>query len=92
MDENETNGFEVDLDSEAILSCVVSTSGSDDKKKHNTCFTSGTVFLQRGSYSHFDLNNYLRLQVCVSCHTYFCASVTLQYFITLIGPMDINIM
>jgi len=50
MDVNETNGFEVDLDSEAILSCVVTTSGSDDdKKKHNTCFTSGAIFLQRGA-------------------------------------------
>jgi len=50
MDVSETNGFEVDLDSEAVLSCVVTTSGSDDQeKKHNTCFTSATIFLQRGS-------------------------------------------
>jgi len=49
MDVSETNGFEVDLDSEAILSCVVTTSGSDDEKKHNTCYTSGAVFLQRGA-------------------------------------------
>merc|ERR1719464_351558 len=50
MDVSETNGFEVDLDSEAVLSCVVTTSGSDDQvKKHNTCFTSATIFLQRGA-------------------------------------------
>ena len=49
MDVSETNGFEVDLDSEAVLSCVVTTSGTDDsEKKHNTCFTSATLFLQRG--------------------------------------------
>merc|ERR1711935_775605 len=50
MDVSETNGFEVDLDSEAVLSCVVTTSGSDDQeKKHNTCFTSAALFLQRGT-------------------------------------------
>jgi len=50
MDVSETNGFEVDLDSEAVLSCVVTTSGTDDsEKKHNTCFTSATLFLQRGA-------------------------------------------
>jgi len=49
MDVSETNGFEVDLDSEAILSCVVTTSGSDDSKKHNTCYTSAALFLQRGA-------------------------------------------
>ena len=52
MDVSETNGFEVDLDSEAVLSCVVTTSGSDDQvKKHNTCFTSAALFLQRGKVS-----------------------------------------
>ena len=52
MDVSETNGFEVDLDSEAVLSCVVTTSGTDDsEKKHNTCFTSATLFLQRGKVS-----------------------------------------
>jgi len=49
MDVSETNGFEVDLDSEAILSCVVTTSGTDDSKKHNTCYTSAALFLQRGA-------------------------------------------
>ena len=72
MDVSETNGFEVDLDSEAVLSCVVTTSGSDDQvKKHNTCFTSATIFLQRGKVSqsiwvglHIYLNSaYLKSQI-----------------------------
>ena len=62
MDVSETNGFEVDLDSEAVLSCVVTTSGSDDQvKKHNTCFTSATIFLQRGKVSQ---------SIWVGLHTY----------------------
>ena len=58
MDVSETNGFEVDLDSEAVLSCVVTTSGTDDsKKKHNTCFTSATIFLQRGKVSYISFSS-----------------------------------
>lgn len=49
LDENETNGYEIDLDEEPVLSCVVSTSGKEDVKKHNTCFTSGVIYLQTGN-------------------------------------------
>ena len=51
MDVSETNGFEVDLDSEAVLSCVTTSGTDDSKKKHNTCFTSAALFLQRGKVS-----------------------------------------
>merc|ERR1712051_1161200 len=72
MDVSETNGFEVDLDSEAVLSCVVTTSGSDDQvKKHNTCFTSATIFLQRGALLNVRDNEAGRYSLLHSKGTFF---------------------
>ena len=48
LDVHETNGYEVEVDDEATLSCVISTSGDENTKKHNTCHTSGVFYLQRG--------------------------------------------
>jgi len=50
LDVHDTNGFEINVDDEATMSCVTSTLGQDEEtKKHNTCHTSGVLFLQRGS-------------------------------------------
>lgn len=49
LDVNETNGFEIDVDDEATMSCVTSSFGDKETKKHNTCHTSAVIFLQRGS-------------------------------------------
>lgn len=49
LDAHIINGFEINVDNEATLSCVVSSHGLKDKKKHNTCHTSGVIYLQRGS-------------------------------------------
>ena len=51
LDVHDTNGFEVDVDDEATMSCVTSTHNGDQEtetKKHNTCHTSAVLFLQRG--------------------------------------------
>ena len=54
MDVHDTNGFEINVDDEATMSCVTSTLGQDEEtKKHNTCHTSGVLFLQRGNYIYF---------------------------------------
>merc|ERR1711953_297556 len=50
MDVNPTNGFEVDVDDEAVISCVTtSTSQEEEAKQHNTCHTSAVLWLKRGS-------------------------------------------
>ena len=50
LDVHDTNGFEINVDDEATMSCVTSTLGQDEEtKKHNTCHTSGVLFLQRGN-------------------------------------------
>ena len=49
MDVNPTNGFEVDVDDEAVISCVTtSTSQEEEAKQHNTCHTSAVLWLKRG--------------------------------------------
>jgi len=50
MDVNPTNGFEVDVDNEAIVSCVTTSTGQEEEaKQHNTCHTSAVLWLKRGS-------------------------------------------
>lgn len=48
LDSHETNGFEINVDNDATLSCVVTTSGDEETMKHNTCHTSGVIYLQKG--------------------------------------------
>ena len=49
MDVNPTNGFEVDVDNEAIVSCVTTSTGQEEEaKQHNTCHTSAVLWLKRG--------------------------------------------
>ena len=51
LDANPTNGFEVDVDNEAIISCVTTSTGKgeEDEKQHNTCHTSAVLWLKRGT-------------------------------------------